>query len=278
MGARGMSFAGWRVAAASVAGAAHVRQGLGCQDTHLWRVAGGASAAPVLIAVLADGAGSASRAEAGARLACAFILGAVESLLAEGAGPRDVDRGRVEAWLAELAAETARLAAAEGLAPRDFSSTLLTAVVAADCAAFFQVGDGAIVVDAEPPRQGYDCVFWPAHDEYENVTFFAAQPDAAEHLLWTLVDRPVAELALFSDGLQRLALDYAAQQPHVPFFRSMLSPLHDQDAGPNADQVAGEDGLSLSLAAFLDSPRVNDRTDDDKTLMLAVRAPGLPDA
>jgi hypothetical protein len=151
-------------------------------------------------------------------------------------------------------------------------------VVAADCAAFFQVGDGAIVVDAEPPRQGYDCVFWPAHDEYENVTFFAAQPDAAEHLLWTLVDRPVAELALFSDGLQRLALDYAAQQPYAPFFRSMLSPLHDQDAGPNADQVAGEDGLSLSLAAFLDSPRVNDRTDDDKTLMLAVRAPGLPDA
>jgi len=274
-----MSRAGWRVAAASVAGAAHVRLGLGCQDAHLWRVLdGGAAAAPVLIAVLADGAGSASRAEAGARLACAFALGAVDSLLAGGAGPRDIDRGRVETWLAGLGAETARLAASEGLAPRDFASTLLTAVVAEDCAAFFQVGDGAMVVGAEPPGQGYDCVFWPAHDEYENVTFFAGEPHAAEHLQWALVDRRIEELALFSDGLQRLALDYAGQRAYVPFFQSMLSPLHAAGAAGAAVSGADPDGLSGSLAAFLDSPRVNDRTDDDKTLMLAVRAAGQPDA
>jgi hypothetical protein len=281
-----MSSPGWRVAAASVAGAAHVRRGIGCQDAHLWSVLDGAASSQVLIAVLADGAGSASRAEAGARLACAFILDAVESMLAGvaggaggagGASPRDIDRCRVELWLAGLAAETALLAASEGLAPRDFSSTLLAAVVAADCAVFFQVGDGAIVVDAVPPSAGYDCVFWPAHEEYENVTFFAAEPNADEHLQCALFDRRVEELALFSDGLQRLALDYAGQRAHAPFFRSMLSPLHAAAAGA-AGAGAERDGLSDSLAAFLDSPRVNDRTDDDKTLMLAVRAPGLPDS
>ena len=140
------------------------------------------------------------------------------------------------------------------------------------CLAAGAVG-GAIVVDAVPPSEGYDCVFWPAHEEYENVTFFAAEPNAAEHLQWALVDRRVEELALFSDGLQRLALDYAGQRPHAPFFRSMLSPLLAGGAGG-----ADGDGLSRSLAAFLDSPRVNDRTDDDKTLMLAIRAPGLSDS
>jgi hypothetical protein len=289
MGARGMISPGWRVAAASVAGAAHVRRGIGCQDAHQWRILNGAGSSQVLIAVLADGAGSASRAEAGAKLACAFILDAVESTLAGlagvvgvgglagGASPRDIDRCRVEIWLAGLAAETALLAADQGLAPREFASTLLAAVVAEDCAAFFQVGDGAIVVDAVPPGEGYDCVFWPAHEEYENVTFFAAEPNAAEHLQHALVDRRVEELALFSDGLQRLALDYTGQRAHTPFFRSMLSPLHAAAAGAAA-RGAERDGLSDSLAAFLDSPRVNDRTDDDKTLMLAVRARSLPDA
>lgn len=273
-----MSPPGWRVAAASVAGAAHVRRGIGCQDAHLWSVLEDAAASQVLIAVLADGAGSASRAEAGAKLACAFVLDAVRTLLAAGVSPRDVDRCRVELWLAGLAAQTALLAASEGLAPRDFASTLLTAVVAEDCAVFFQVGDGAIVVDAVSPGDGYGCVFWPAHEEYENVTFFAAEPNAAEHLQCALVERRVEELALFSDGLQRLALDFAGQRAHAPFFRSMLSPLHAAAAAAAAEAPgAHQDGLSDSLAAFLDSPRVNDRTDDDKTLMLAVRAGNLPD-
>lgn len=278
-----MSGPAWRVAAASVAGTSHVRGGAGCQDSHRWSELGGGSAAgPVLIRVLADGAGSASQAAAGAGLACSFVHDAIAACLQGGAGPRDVDRTRILGWLAALSAETARLAAGAGLTARDYSSTLLAAVVAADCASFFQVGDGAMVIDAAPPLEGYEHVFWPDHDEYENVTHFAVAPDAAEHLQCAVVERPVAELAMFSDGLQRLALDFAAHQPHAPFFRSVLAPLRAAISGGSGDHggdgagggtTAGglPDTLSEPLAAFLDSPRVNARTDDDKTLMLAVR-------
>jgi hypothetical protein len=254
----------WRLVAASAAGTSHARRGVACQDANLCRVLGDERAGAVLVAILADGAGSASRAEAGAGLACSHILGEVEALLARGGCLRDVDRGCVEGWLAGLQLAAADRAAAEGLTARDFASTLLAALVGEACAVFFQVGDGAIVVAGAPPAEGYDCVFWPGHDEYENVTFFAVEANAAQHLEHAIVERRVRELALFSDGLQRLALDYANRKAHAPFFRAMLSPLRTA-AGLDCSALAGR------LAAFLDSPRVNDRTDDDKTLILAAR-------
>jgi Protein phosphatase 2C len=270
-----MSAGEWRVAAASVAGAAHARSGAPCQDASRFSlVSSEGGPGRVLAAVVADGAGSACRAEAGSRLACAYVLGAIEALLSAGGGAGDVDRGRVEIWLASLRTETERLAADEGLTARDYASTLLAAVVGEDRAAFFQVGDGAMVIDAAAPDAGYECVFWPQHEEYENITFFAAEPDASEHLLCAVLERRIGELAMFSDGLQRLALDFAARRPHPPFFRSMLSPLRDPSGGAAAD----DDVLSGALAAFLDSPRVNARTEDDKTLVLAVRGPAEPPA
>ena len=198
------------------------------------------------------------------------------ALLDAGAAPRDFDRGRVEKWLAGLRVETERLAAAEGSTAREYASTLLAAVVAEQGAAFFQVGDGAMVIDAGVPDEGYECVFWPDHEEYENITFFATEPNAAEHLQVALVERRVVELAMFSDGLQRLALDYAGRRAHLPFFRSMLSPLREASAGGGGAEASG--ALSGELAAFLDSPRVNARTEDDKTLVLAVRGPGSVDS
>ncbi len=215
--------------------------------------------------------------------------------MSAGGGAGDLERGRIEGWLAGLRSETERLAADEGLTARDYASTLLAAVVGEDRAAFFQVGDGAMVIDAAAPDAGYECVFWPQHEEYENITFFAAEPDASEHLLCTVIERRIGELAMFSDGLQRLALDFAGQRPHLPFFRSILSPLREGRLAPWRDRPpavrggppafpgglfpevasggAAGDALSGALAAFLDSPRVNARTEDDKTLVLAVRGP-----
>jgi hypothetical protein len=69
---------------------------------------------------------------------------------------------------------------------------------------------------------------------------------------------------LFSDGLQRLALDLNLQIPHPGFFKAMFPPLQSPQEG-----FAQE--LSSSLAAFLSSNRINDRSDDDKTLILPSR-------
>ena len=96
--------------------------------------------------------------------------------------------------------------------------------------------------------------------EYANETHFIVQEDALDQLVVEVSDQPVSALAVFSDGLIRLALKMPAQEPHAPFFEPLFgfvrSVKNDAEA---VDQ----------LARFLASERVSARTDDDKALVLA---------
>jgi len=75
---------------------------------------------------------------------------------------------------------------------------------------------------------------------------------------------PLDRLAVMTDGIERLALDFAAFVPHSPFFEGVSKPVA-------ASGIGGADSdLSRKLAAYLASDAVNARTDDDKTLILAV--------
>lgn len=253
----------WRLAAASVLGTAHVKLGLPCQDAHRCSVQRTAGGEPVLIAVVCDGAGSAARADAGAELACRLIHDEIAATLgAEGAGVRGITQGWIEERLGRFQAEVAARAEAEGCQPRDFACTLLAAAVGPDCAAFCQIGDGAIVIGEE--EDNYRWIFWPDRGEYENVTFFATEPEAIDHLQFELAERKIDEIALLSDGLQRLALHYQTKTAHAAFFKPMLAALREAPEG-------ALESLSTQLEAYLSSPSVNERTDDDKTLILASR-------
>jgi hypothetical protein len=68
--------------------------------------------------------------------------------------------------------------------------------------------------------------------------------------------------ALFSDGIENVALDHLASQPHVRFFDPMIKPV-DQSA-----ETGKLSKLSLALGRYLDGPAICERTDDDKTLIL----------
>jgi serine/threonine protein phosphatase PrpC len=61
----------WRVVGASVVGTAHEKTGQPCQDAHGWRILPD----NVLIAAVADGAGSAALGEIGAQVAVRAVLG-----------------------------------------------------------------------------------------------------------------------------------------------------------------------------------------------------------
>jgi hypothetical protein len=254
----------WSFAAASAVGTSHARRALPCQDSSACLLMPTSEDGPVLVGVVADGAGSARRAEVGSRLTCSLTVSAVAALLGNGGTVRDITRGRVEMWLTELQSEVARHAEREHLASREYASTLVAAVVAARYAVFFQVGDGAAVLSLPGPAPAFRWVFWPGTGGLENLTFFATEPHAVSRLKFVLVEGEIDELALFSDGLQRLALQFETRTAHSPFFESVLAPLRGAPVGHSQ-------ALSAQLATFLDSPRVNERTDDDKTLILATR-------
>lgn len=243
----------WRVLAASVRGTSHARSELPCQDAHAWRrLPGGA----IAIAV-ADGAGSATHAEEGARAAA---NAAVDSLVSSAPAVVDGD------WTAALdhAMGAALVAVNDAAAKREvetreLSTTLIACVVTGDAVTVAQVGDGAVIV---ADGEGMRALTAPISGEFANETVFltsAGAVDAAQRATWRGSAR---HLALFTDGLQGLALKMPARTPHEPFF----VPLFDFAAQAHDPRDA-----ETQLAGFLSGPRVTARSDDDITLVLVAR-------
>ena len=254
----------WRFVLASEIGTAHTRLTIPCQDASFCDVLTHEADGPVLIAVISDGAGSAEKSDVGSQLTCRIAWREISTRLANIASVGDLDRTFADNLLHTIQEELDAKATLDGHATRDYACTLLAAIVGVRSATFIQVGDGAIVVSAEGEDSDYSWVFWPSTIEYENVTVFVTDLRAAQYLAFASTPQQITELAIFSDGLQRLVLNYATRSVHLPFFRSMMEVLK---VTPDSSVAA----LNPALRKFLGSPQVNERTDDDKSLILAVR-------
>jgi len=247
--------AGWVAVGVSVIGTSHVARAMPCQDAH----AGVLLADGTMLLAVTDGAGSARLSAEGATHAAQVVIGWVASELAAGHPETEdawhlllcdaMDRTRVA--LEDLAAEM------DGVAVRELATTLLLAVVTPVTVATLQVGDGAIVLRAGNELQ---VLSPPAVGEYVNETTFVTSADAAERVLTTVrASEPVDGLAMFTDGVQFLAIETRSNAAHGPFF----APLFAFAGQPEADPE--------ELTTMLSSDRVNELTDDDKTLVLLVR-------
>ena len=286
MGVHLASPLGWRAVGASVAGTSHAGVGEPCADSYGVRVLPARGGGSILVAVAADGAGSSERSAEGSRLACETILDEASSwasgkrrrrrrrtkttrgrLKPRRKVPADLSafrREHVVSWVEAARQRIDETAEKEGRSSRDYSCTLLGAIVSEQSALFFHLGDGAIVYRAEDG--GYMPVFWPQSGEYANCTFFVTDDEATTRVQ-AAQKEAVHEVALLTDGLQGLALRFESREAHDPFFEPMFARLRGE-AGPEPD------GLRQELEGFLDSEPVNRRTDDDKTLVLATRLAG----
>jgi hypothetical protein len=261
-----VSDAEWRVAHASVIGTSHEKTGLLCQDAGRCRIASDPEGRHVLLAIACDGAGSASQSLYGATLTIDRFLqefGEATTHL----GLDGITREFVEDWLSQVRAEIRVRAEIADLSPREFACTLLGAVVGQDRAAFFQIGDGAIVVSNRAEPDDYGWIFWPQHGEFASQTNFVTQDNALEVLEFEVEDRCVDEIAMFTDGIERLVLDLQNKTAHAPFFRPLFGWLAKTEPAAAGEEIP----TSEVVRHYLGSKQINDRTDDDKTLILASR-------
>ena len=266
-----MSDVGWRVAYNSVVGTSHEKTGLPCQDAGGCRIIRDPVGRELLLAIACDGAGSASRSRDGANLTVdRFFQEFGEA--AKRSGLDEIAKEFVQDWLSRLRAEIKDRADAEDLSAREFACTVLAAIIGEDRAAFFQIGDGAMVVSNRSEPDDYGWIFWPQHGEFANETNFITQDNALDVLEFEAEDRCVDEIALFTDGIERLVLDLTEKTAHPPFFRTLFRWLVKTEPTP----VETEIQTSPVLEQYLGSKQINDRTDDDKTLILASRRP-VPD-
>jgi len=251
----------WRHSGLSVTGSGHAKTATPCQDVHAILDTG-----CLLVLAVADGAGSARYAELAAVQATKQALDWFQSgrpLPADAPAWEAELRGLLGSLRDGLAAAADRL----GCPARDLACTFLLALVTADALIGVQVGDGAIVYRPPPGESAADLALLivPQRGEYLNETVFLISDTCLQDARFAYRASAPADLALFSDGLQMLALDMSVQPPapHAPFFDPFFNFVRGQpDPARRADQ----------LRVFLESERVCARTDDDKTLVIAVRA------
>jgi hypothetical protein len=253
----------WRIAAASVIGASHEVASLPCQDVHrVMLITTGTD--PLLVVAVADGAGSASHAETGARVAVAAICELIAAWSAGGGNLSQLNWQGFSGWIDGVREQIAETASQTDGQMRDYACTLLVAVVGEGHAAFGQLGDGAIVVLT--PEKEWSWVFWPQHGPYANTTYFVTDDTALDQFEFEVGERRIDEIGMFTDGLEQLVLNLQQRTVHEPFFKRMLYPLR------RSNSVGMNRSLSEHLASYLSSPAVRERADDDVTLVLASRA------
>ena len=247
----------WRLVAASVKGSSHAASNTPCQDSNWASPNEGDATLPVLCAFVADGAGSACRGGDGAEIAMSAAAQFLKKRIRYGGFVAD------ETVLLECMDEVRRQiqlsAEAASLTPRDYACTFLGVVSAASRTALIQIGDGGIVVDF---GEGLSLPIVPMSGEYANMTYFVTDEDATTHVQTRAFPSGLKNLAVFTDGVQRLAINMAANTPHAPFFAKFFQVLSQA-------ALEDEEMLQDALLAFLSSEPVSAKTDDDRTLVLA---------
>jgi hypothetical protein len=218
----------------------------------------------VLALVCSDGAGSGKYTDAASQLLCNDLLQCVIDHFANGKVIGEVDKACISRWINSTRTKLSILAEQTGSPLNDYACTVTLALVDDYGAVFAQIGDGAIVIGTQT---GFDLVFAPPREEYLNVTSFITSDNCDEALEYLYLPYRLSEVALITDGLQLLALCLPQMAAHTPFFQGFFSRLRGEE---DAEQ------LNRLLTTFLDSTQVNNRTDDDKTLILAYRPPCHP--
>ncbi len=243
----------WRVVSVSVTGTSHEKRGQPCQDAHSWQIL----PEGILVAAVADGAGSAHLGDVGAKIA---VDVAVKTISEQKLLPKDNIGWQFLLVDALRAAKNAVLVESQvrEIEARELAATLILVVATPELAIAAQVGDGAAVVG-----DGEENIFpmtAPQTGEHINETTFLISEQGVENAqvkVW--LGKPV-HLAIFSDGLQMLALKMPMGLPHSPFFAPLFKFM---------TVVTDEEEATKQLEEFLRSPKVTGRTDDDLTLLLA---------
>ncbi len=254
----------WNTAFASAIGTSHEKTGNPCQDACHCRIVQLGDGQEVLLGIASDGAGSASRSQIGSKITVQMFLEKFGTLIKSEEDMYLINRNLILNWLEEVKAQIHIQAENEGLSSREFACTVLGAIVGPNHSIFFQVGDGAIIISEEDTND-YGWIFWPQHGEFANQTNFIIQDNLSEILCFDPFKRAVNRIALFTDGIERLVLNFSERSVYPPSLNSIFEWLR------NNPQNNPDESPSSALIAYLNSSFINSRTDDDKSLVMAVR-------
>ncbi|WP_255611310.1 PP2C family serine/threonine-protein phosphatase [Synechocystis sp. PCC 7339] len=139
----------------------------------------------------------------------------------------------------------------------DLATTLLVFIATSKWLVAMQIGDGFIL--AKPVGEKYQLLFQPDKGEYINETTFVTSANASAEMQIRVLAEPLEFICAATDGVEKVAINYADWQPFPPFFQPLEQYLQTT-----------EQPLEEDLKEFLQRKDLNARTTDDKTLLLAL--------
>ncbi|WP_306046607.1 PP2C family serine/threonine-protein phosphatase [Nioella sp. MMSF_3534] len=255
----------WAIGSASVIGQSHLARDKPCQDSAAVRTIETSKGSEILLAAVSDGAGSAKYSQHGSKLVCETFMALASRQLRD--APSSVwSSDFFEMWFEVCSAVLQDEAKKLATSVSQLAATALLAVVADRRAMFFQIGDGAIVLDSQQGRASSErpvWVFWPDKgEEYSNVTTFVTSKNAMEVAEGCICELQVTQLAMFTDGIEHAALVDRSRRAHAPFFEKCFDHFRKSEL---------ERDRCLRLTEILNSPNLAKTSDDDKSLVLAER-------
>ncbi len=243
--------------AASVQGPAHAASDKPREDAFAIAIEGGCA-----IAVLCDGAGSASKAALGAT---GFSLSVREAILQA----ISLDSAALEQSFRDAVVEGVeafrKVILRRGLALRDHHATLLALVALPDRTLTAHVGDGLIGVAPDGHWAGA-CLSAPQNGEFANETFFVTEEDWSKRLRCDGHPplEPNGAAVILTDGAMPFVIGAGERGLEPDFMAPVSRFLRSEAAGPAAEALAG----TLDSA---DSRRISS---DDKTVVWIAREVG----
>ena len=257
---------GWKAIARSAVGTSHQEQKIPipCQDCGHYRIFN-----DVIVGAVADGAGSAKYSHIGSKIAVETALKYL-SKISEYLQKRKGFWQRASQALSEIEAkklfaktvnqviaELKNQAANNDYSVQDLACTLLVFIATSEWVAAMQIGDGFMVVRSQDAE--YQLLFEPDKGEFFNETTFVTSANALEEMQVQVISGKQEFICASTDGLEKVAIRLSDWKPHAPFFKPLEEYLRET-AKPEDDEKYVID--------FLNSERLNSRTDDDKTLLL----------
>jgi len=248
----------WKLIGQSTIGSSHISLNKACDDSIKYGTVNSSIGDEVLVCCVSDGAGSAKFASKGSEFTTKYAYDKLTNWIIENINITDaLIYSLFESILDELIAKSQEIN--EDVS--EFSCTLLGSVLYKNKSIFFQLGDGAIIRDAN--NNNYSVIWWPSNGEYLNSTFFVTDMNSLANLNIKILDESVCEISIFTDGLQMSALNMEDKSVHLPFFENMFKWLR------RSKDMNDLENLNSKLNEFLSSRIINEQTDDDKTLFLA---------
>ena len=285
----------WKAIARSAIGTSHQKQEMPCQDYGSYKIID-----DVIIGAVADGAGSAKYAEIGAKLAVETVLEAftaediskiTASVHSESSETKNQSNSSVKSWnflgitnrngsssvaihqplsyseqeVRQIFTKTVQKvrvtlkeqAKNNNYSVEDLACTLLAFIATPDWIAAIQIGDGFIVLRCQ--EEDAQLLFPPDKGEYVNETTFVTSANALEAMRVCVKQDKPEFICASTDGLERLAIRMSDWTPFTPFFQPLEQYLQETSNPEQEDEY---------LKSFLNSDRLNARTDDDKILLL----------